>query len=229
MHMGSFGPHIQRVTTSQLLDALRPLAEAVSRGARDGVPVVTMLQEAALAGFLVGAGLSPSEAIEVLEQERRPEPLMPVANPDYMSSAPTGSRSDLLRKIEENMQDEITTVLFYGDLLDQLDKANLSDRETVREFIRHARSDEQSHYLANRELYRELTGRTYDVSPQEKEFSDLRDGFRKAMLGEYHAFEAYREIYLNYPEERIRNTYLKLMTDELEHATFFNYALQVLA
>jgi len=240
MHMGSFGPHVQRVTTAQLLEALRPLAEAVGRRAQAGVPVSRLMREAALAGFLVGAGLSPSAALDVLEQGRlpgtefAPEPPVAFANPDYIMSAPEPSHGpfptdDLLRLIEANMQDEISTVAFYSTLLEALDTAAISDRETVRELIRHARSDEQSHYQANRELYRALTGRTYDAAPQEKPFTDLRDGFRKAMLGEYKAFETYREIYLRCPEERIRTTYFKLLTDELEHATFFNYALQVLA
>jgi rubrerythrin len=49
------------------------------------------------------------------------------------------------------------------------------------------------------------------------------------MDNEYEAMEEYRNEYLRATDRATRNLWFELMTDELEHATRFNYALQVLA
>ena len=77
------------------------------------------------------------------------------------------------------------------------------------------------------DLYRSLTGRTFEAQVQPVEFASLAEGLKRAMDDEYEAMEEYRDVYLSTGNARIRNLFFELMTDELEHATRFNYALDV--
>lgn len=130
-------------------------------------------------------------------------------------------RTELVPQLEKFIQDQATAAAFYQDLMDQ------TKPEEIKDYIRHAMEDEQKHYRMLQGLYRDLTGRTYTAEPAKVEYPTLAAGLKKAMDDEYEASEEYRDTYLKYDDRRIRNLFFELLNDELEHATRFNYALQV--
>lgn len=128
----------------------------------------------------------------------------------------------LVEAVRKNMQDQAAAALFYTALMEQ------AEIPIVREYIRHARDDEQKHLRMLGALHRELTGETYEPRPEPTPFGSLQEGLVTAMNNEYEAFEEYRRIHLTYRDECVSNIFFELMTDELEHVTRFIYALQVL-
>lgn len=140
---------------------------------------------------------------------------------------PTGrmldqDREDLVALLQTFMQNEANDAAFYRELIAQVQEPEL------KEYVRVPLEDEQKHYRMMGQLYQELTGRTYSAEPRRTEFPNLRAGLKMAMDGEYEAAERYRDVYLKYPEPRIRDLFFELLTDELEHATRFNYVLQAM-
>ncbi len=224
-----------RVSPEQLVQVLSPLTYAAGEALRGGAPVGSVLREFILAGFLVGAGMAPVEALELVGLWRSAG-VSPGSGRgeagegrEHPAPAPAKSYEPLLRSMETAMRDELTASEYYGALRDIAEGMPLREKQAVVAYIDHARADEQKHLRILTELYRALSGRVPEVKPERVEFEGLADGLRKAMEMEYEAFEEYRRLYLDYPEERFRRVFFLLLTDELEHATRFNYALQTLA
>jgi rubrerythrin len=295
----------------QMLQALAPMAEEAVRAVDAGAALPGVMNEAILAAYLVGRGLSPRSAMETVQQwrlagaarglvrrQRTPQVTAPGGGTSLgMATGPMGTaaggmgtvsgpmgttaggmgtvsgtmgttaggmetqgamihlrpmgtdqtpsdaappmgqppagqveeaarraeaRKQLLSNIEKSMQDQASAAAFYQELMD------LAQDPMVKDYINHAREDEVKHYRLLGELHRELTGQTYEAQPQRVEYTSLTDGLKKAMNNEYEAMEFYRDIYLGSDDERVRKVFFELFTDELEHATRFNYALQVL-
>jgi rubrerythrin len=210
--------------------AAEPVAETVPEEAAEGTPE---------------AATEPAEPVEAAEQAAPPvaaAPPAPGSPPEPVTQAPAGapplgrppaaqveearrwaaSRQQLIQEIEKAMQDQATAAAFYQELMDQ------AGDPVVKDYINHAREDEIKHYRMLGDLHREIAGRPFDARPQKVEYANLAAGLFRAMNNEYEAMEFYRGIYLRNPEKRVRDVFFELMTDELEHATRFNYALQVL-
>ncbi|MGE5675103.1 MAG: ferritin family protein [Mycobacterium leprae] len=247
-----------RVHPDQLLAMLRPVVETALRSHEAGTTMPALLRETALTAFLVGAGMTPTQAHELVRQwqlaglgrgestgpMRRSDVYEPgrpaetgmttgmehrgmeLFHPSYDAQfkpqqQPRSGREGLLQSIRSAMQDETSAAAFYTELM------NLTKNEDVRAYIQHARDDERKHYRMLGELYRELTGQSYEAQPQPTTVLTLQDGLKMAMDREYEAAEEYRRVYLEYPQERVRRVFFELMTDEMEHVTRFNYALDV--
>jgi len=221
-----------RVSPESLIQMLSPLASAGGEALRGGMPIATVLREQILAGFLVGAGLTPTEALELVGLWRASGTAPELARSEPAEArerpAPTRDYEPLLRAVETAMHDEITASAYYGSLRDLAERMDLREKQAVVANIDHARKDEQNHLRILTELYRALSGRVPEVRPESVVYEGLIDGLQKAMEKEYEAFEEYRRLYLDYPEERFRRVFFLLLTDELEHATRFHYALQSL-
>ncbi len=214
LQMGAVHPEI-------LMRALQPLMERTRQQLGDAAGAQRALEEIALAAYLIGRGMDARSALAMAGQWRGP-----AAPPRDRPPVPPGGRpglprAQLIRDIQHFMLDQITAATFYRQLADR------AADPMVRKYIQHAMEDEEKHYRMLGALYRELTGRTYEVQPEQVTFRNLADGLRQAMDDEYKAMEEYRAVYLRVTEPRIRDLFFELMTDELEHATRFNYALQV--
>lgn len=134
-------------------------------------------------------------------------------------------QDEFLRSLGESIQDESTAVSFYTDLLQMACSQGLP--EIATRFIRHAIEDEQKHLRKLSTLYWAVTGVGLRTEPRRVEHRNLTDGLQQAMEDEYKAFEEYRALYLAQNDEQLRNLFFQLMTDELEHATRFQYVLQI--
>lgn len=235
----------QWVHPDQVLVALAPIGEEAIRVYEAGATLPSVLREAVLAAFLAGAGVKPQAALELVNQWRnagvsrslvrvqrsRPQPVTitpapptPQAQalaPQAGAPQPLSSRPDFEERIRQFMQDEATAAAFYRDM------AEKTTVPAVRDYIKHAMEDEEKHYRMLGQLYKDLTGETYAVEPQPVSYATLAEGYKKAMDDEYEAMEEYREVFLAAGEGPVRNIFFELLTDELEHATRFNYALQV--
>lgn len=238
MQMGPYAPGSRRAHPDQIVRAMSLLEEQAQREAQGGVPLSSVLREVALAGFLVGTGMAVNSAVELVRQWRlsgmstelqRPGPGAPQM-PQPAAPPPEGTvgmqgQQELLRSVEKALKDQATATVFYGELAERAQKEEAG--ETVVDYIRHAQEDEGKHFRMLKEFYKELAGTDYEVKPGKVEYNTLAEGLLKAMNDEYEAMEFYREIYLSTTNNRIRDLFFELMTDELEHATRFNYTLQV--
>lgn len=231
MQMGPTGtPQPMRPSPDQLVAALMPLVQEAMQAHESGAALSSVLREAVLTGFLAGRGMAPAAATELVQQwrssgmsrelmrdMRTPAP-MRTAIPQQAQPMGTMRRTELLQKIEESIQDEVSATAFYG----QLEQA--AESPPVKDYIRHAKEDEQKHARLLQDLYRDLTGRTFAAQPQPVPFANLLEGLKRALDDELEAAESYREIYLANRDERIRAVFFELMTDEMEHATRFTWA-----
>jgi len=219
----------------QIIQALTPIISEATKVFDAGATMQSMLREAVLAGFLAGRGLTPAQAMESLLQWRlsRTVPSLqrqmrtgaPAAGAEQAAAGgglSAAERDRLATQVQKFMQDQANATAFYGQLLEQ------TPGEELKDYVRHAMEDEQKHYRVLGELYRELTGRTYETQAQPTEFANLRAGLKMAMDDEYEASEEYRDVYLRYNNLRVRDLFFELMHDELEHATRFQYVLQSL-
>lgn len=252
---------MRQVSPDQVVQALAPIVTEANRIFDAGATMQSVLREAVLAGFLMGRGATPAQAMETVLQWR-----MSGAAPSLMRqmrsdaggavrtlpapagvpgtgemagtageaprtlTAPMGSgepltprdRETLGAQVQKFIQDQANASAFYRELVAQ------TPGEALKAYVQHALDDEQEHYRLLVAFYRELTGRTYEAEAQPTEFADLRTGLKMAMDDEYEASEEYRDVYLRYHNPQIRDLFFRLMNDELEHATRFNYVLQSL-
>jgi len=229
---------MRQVSPDQLVQALMPIVTEANRVFDAGASMQSVLREAVLAGFLMGRGATPTQAMETVLQWRM-SGMAPALARQMRSDAggavrtlpmPVGGgtpltprdRETLGAQVQKFIQDQANASAFYQQLVEQVPGEDLKD------YVQHALDDEREHYRLLTAFYRDLTGRTYEAQPQPTEFANLRTGLKMAMDDEYEASEEYRDVYLRYDHPQIRNLFFRLMNDELEHATRFNYVLQAL-
>jgi len=129
---------------------------------------------------------------------------------------------EALRLIGESAGSEREDELFYDYLL----SVAPTDQ---RDIISSIRDDERKHNLLFKELYWELTGTEIPVQPEEP-FETPRsycDGLTRAIFGELAAVEKYRKILFGLEFLPYRNILTEIYTDELKHATKWNYLYAV--
>jgi rubrerythrin len=231
------------MSPEQVTQAMMPIVAEANRIFDDGATMQSVLREAVLAGFLMGRGAAPEQAMQTVLQWRMsglvpslvrqmrsdvprtlPAPAGALPAPATGGAAPLTPRDrELLgTQVQKFIQDQANAAAFYRELMEQV------PGQELKAYVEHALEDEQKHYQMLTQLYRELTGRTYEAQAQPTEFADLRTGLKMAMDDEYEASEEYRDVYLRYQNQQIRDLFFELMNDELEHATRFNYVLQSL-
>lgn len=166
--------------------------------------------DAFTAGYLFGTGIPLPQALTYTAR--------------WQQSATT---PDLARELPKFLNDQATAVKFYTDLMEEAREAGLGERAI--DFIKHAREDEQKHVRLFSNLYRALTGRTYEPRAREVRYENLLEGLAMAVGDELEAAEEYRTIYLREGNRQVRATFFEAMTDEMEHATRFTFVRQLAA
>jgi len=124
----------------------------------------------------------------------------------------------VLQLIQQSIGGERNDELFYDYLI------KIAPTQQEKEIIMGIRDDERKHNKMFRALYTQLTGRP-PVMPQEAPEplpSSYLEGIEKALLGELKAFEKYRTIFLNIRPE-YRDVIFEIMTDEIKHASYYNW------
>jgi len=123
-----------------------------------------------------------------------------------------------LTLIVDSVRDEREDELFYDYLLSVAPS-------NQREIIVSIRDDERKHARLFRELYWQVTGKDIPPAPDQPFDKPLNycDGITKAIFGELAAVERYRKILYGFEFLPYRNIITEIYTDELKHASKWNY------
>lgn len=125
-----------------------------------------------------------------------------------------------LMMIKEAVQGERNDELFYDYLI------SVAPDQEARQIIESIRNDERRHNQIFRAIYRNFTGQDIQAvdEPFEKPSSYL-DGIKKALKGELSAVVKYRQIKEGLPLGCYQDNVFNIITDELRHASFYNYLI----
>lgn len=125
--------------------------------------------------------------------------------------------------IRNSIRDEREDELFYNRLLEQ------APTEKQKEIIISIRDDERKHNNILRELYYNFTGQVIpkDLStPSIDTNIGYQENLEKALFGELQAVTKYRKILGVMPSGRSYTLMMSIMTDELRHASKYNFLIQ---
>lgn len=124
-----------------------------------------------------------------------------------------------LQLVREAVQGEREDEIFYQYLI------SVAPTQEEKEIIASIRDDERKHNQMFRKIYRAFTGQelqSMDGEQFEKP-ANYVDGLRTALFGELRAVEKYRNIRQCLPYGIYRDMLFEIITDELKHASKYNY------
>ncbi len=113
--------------------------------------------------------------------------------------------------------------MFYDILIEQAP----TDKE--KDIIKSIRNDERKHNQILRELYYEFTGQILPqdtLSDNSKNNMDYKSNLEKALFGELDVVAKYRKILGTMPSGNSYTLIMSIMTDELRHASKYNFLIQ---
>lgn len=128
-----------------------------------------------------------------------------------------------LMSIYNSVQDEKEDELFYTYLI------GAAPTPEEKAIITTIRDDEKKHNQMLRQIYQNFTGQQIPEA-EEVNFTKPKsyiDGVKQALFGELTAVERYRDIRAGLPTEYYRDMVFEILTDELKHATKYNYILNL--
>jgi len=125
---------------------------------------------------------------------------------------------EALNLIAQSVSSEREDELFYNYLLSVAPQGQ-------REIITSIRDDEMKHSKMLREIYWEVTGQDIPPAPEPvfQQPQNYCDGITSALFGELAAVERYRKILYGFDFLPYRNMITEIFTDELRHASKWNY------
>ena len=124
--------------------------------------------------------------------------------------------------IRQSVRNEKEDELFYDRLLEQ------APTEKDKEIITNIRNDERKHNRILRDLYYNFTGQMIypDISTSNiSNTSSYQDNLEKALFGELDAVVKYRKILGTMPSGKSYTLLMSIMTDELRHASKYNFLI----
>lgn len=127
--------------------------------------------------------------------------------------------------IKQSIGDEKEDELFYDILIQQAP----SNKE--KDIIKDIRDDERKHNQILRHLYYEFTGQILPkdtLSNNSQINSDYKTNLEKALFGELNAVSKYRKILGTMPSGNSYTLLMSIMTDELRHASKYNYLISTI-
>ncbi|GED68347.1 hypothetical protein BRE01_20490 [Brevibacillus reuszeri] len=142
------------------------------------------------------------------------EPHVPVPQEQYEERMQT-----VLRLIQEAIENERHDEIFYECLI------SAAPTEQEKQVITSIWDDECKHRSLFRQIYTQLTSKRVSISGQEEPFhkpASYLEGIENALMDELKAFEKYRVIYKHIPVQ-FRDTIFEIMTDEMKHASYYNW------
>ena len=128
-----------------------------------------------------------------------------------------------LSLIRDAVQGEREDELKYNYLIE-----NAPTQEEV-DIITSIRDDERLHRQWFRDIYRYYTNEEINSSDAEEftEPTSYLTGIKSAIFGELSAMEKYRIIREGLPSRFFRDIVFRILTDEMKHATKYNYILNI--
>lgn len=133
------------------------------------------------------------------------------------------SLQEALALVNQAVTGEREDELFYDYLI------SVAPSQEEKEIIQSIRNDERKHNRMFRKIYQDFTGHSI-VTPENVTFekpTSYIDGIRSALFGELGAVERYRDIRAGLPNRYYRDMVFEILTDELKHATKYNYILSM--
>lgn len=127
-----------------------------------------------------------------------------------------GALNDIRKAVQGEREDE----LFYDYLI------SVAPTKEEKEIIASIRDDERRHNQMFRRIYKDFTGMDIVSMDEEKTFEkpeSYLEGIKKALFGELAAVERYRNIRRALPMGPYRDMLFDIITDELRHASKYNY------
>lgn len=124
--------------------------------------------------------------------------------------------------IRQSVRNEREDELFYDRLLEQ------APTDKDKEIITSIRNDERKHNKILRELYYNFTGQVIqaDMSmPNINNKLTYQENLEKALFGELDAVVKYRKILGTMPSGNSYTLLMSIMTDELRHASKYNFLI----
>ena len=130
--------------------------------------------------------------------------------------------SQAIELIRQSVRNEREDELFYDKLLEQ------APTEKEKDIIRSIRDDERKHNQILRGLYYEFTGQMLPADTLTVEANNNMDytaNLEKALFGELEAVSKYRKIMGTMPSGNSYTLLMSIMTDELRHASKYNFLI----
>lgn len=124
--------------------------------------------------------------------------------------------------IRQSVAGEREDELFYDTLIKQ------APTEKEKEIIRSIRDDERKHNQILRKLYYDFTGQIIqqDMAIQNIDTNlSYQENLEKALFGELDAVVRYRKILGTMPSGDSYTLLMSIMTDELRHASKYNFLI----
>ncbi|MFS1515121.1 ferritin family protein [Bacillus sp. SCS-151] len=125
----------------------------------------------------------------------------------------------VVEALNEAVIGEATAIDFYERLL------KAAPNEQHKKDLAHALEDERDHLKLFADLYTVLTGNEPKYKIDKVVFRTYREGLKLAYEDELKAYESYRNSYLLTKDLRVRDTFFRAFTDEIEHAIRFGFLL----
>ncbi|KZL92665.1 ferritin-like domain-containing protein [Clostridium magnum] len=124
-----------------------------------------------------------------------------------------------LNLVKEAVSGEREDELFYDYLI------SVAPSKEEKDIIASIRDDERKHNVMFRRIYKAFTGMDIPSGGEEtfQKPSSYLDGIKRALFGELKAVEKYREIRKGLPMGPYRDVLFEIITDELKHASKYNY------
>lgn len=125
--------------------------------------------------------------------------------------------------IRQSVADEREDELFYDNLIQQ------APTQKEKDIIRSIRDDERKHNQILRELYHDFTGQMIPPNlstPNIDTSLSYKEQLEKALFGELDAVVRYRRILGTMPSGKSYTLLMSIMTDELRHASKYNFLIQ---
>lgn len=126
---------------------------------------------------------------------------------------------ELATKIYEAIKMEHTDGMYYDQL------AEKAPTDEARQIIKNMARDEHCHAHTLEMVYKELTGMNPPPEPQPPQVGEYTEALRQRLKAETDAVEFYRELYLATHNYYLRDTFFRIMNDEIEHALRLIYLL----
>jgi rubrerythrin len=148
---------------------------------------------------------------------------------NYRSCSPVYNNNDeiitlnqAIELIKKSVGDEKEDEMFYDNLIKQ------APTEKEKEIIISIRDDERKHNNILRELYYNFTGQMIPPDTLTGNIDDqlnYKEQLEKALFGELNAVVKYRRIMGTMPSGNSYTLLMSIMTDELRHASKYNFLI----
>ena len=126
---------------------------------------------------------------------------------------------EALEAVKKAVQGEKEDELFYDYLI------SVAPTSDEKEIIGSIRDDERNHNKLFRGIYKDFTNMEVQTGGEEifEKPKSYIDGIKRALFGELGAVERYRAIRSGLPMGPYRDILFDIITDELKHASKYNY------